>query len=173
MSAVLLATDIFGPLNLQGGGLPLLGANEGLENASGLGLMSKIAVHFTGLKAAGTSVLTVTIQWDNVNSGTMQNVMPQEVFTTLVPTGGIWVMPYDMYVPSGGRMGASVKSDGAGAGNDDAVSGTINLLGTSIVDVMSVGHATPESFDDVPSSPAAGSRDELLIRGGPTGRRLS
>ncbi len=76
-------------------------------------------------------------------------------------------------VPSGGRMGASVKSDGAGAGNDDAVSGTINLLGTSIVDVMSVGHATPESFDDVPSSPAAGSRDELLIRGGPTGRRLS
>ena len=162
--SVLLVASAMASTNINSGAGNLRTA---WANNTGQDQVVGIQTHLFGLNA-GAGNLTFLLKINDDGLAATEQVYLAVVPKTATATQA-WSYQGNLYLPSVGKILLTVQSDDAG---DTAVTANTYVFSLSVAtDVLAVAGATPQSFDGVPSNPTVGSRDDLLIRSGPIGRR--
>lgn len=117
-------------------------------NDTGIDLVVCVQVLFSSLANDIAETLTMKVVTKQ-GSGATNNTIVVETFNKIASTGMEWTA--SRLYPLVAIGGINVKALASDAG-DNAVAGTVYIFAANVVNVYSVGYATPESFSDVPSS---------------------
>ncbi len=148
-----LDTTTFGPVDIN----PIIQIAL-WTNDTGFGQMCSVQILLTNLESGAAALLTPAVTLDDSGTDSFHAIIPLLASITKgIGTTKIIVLPLQYYVPNGGSLKVLMTSNDATA-DDDEVSGTVWITsGYQSTDTVLVGGATPESFDDVISSPTTNS----------------
>jgi len=121
-------------------------------NNTGLDLVVQVFVGFTGLADDSAETLAVSLHGDP--TGIKQVLNTTVTVNKLGSTSMELNHGLQYFLKAGSKLGVKCLASDAG---DNVVSGTVDIVAMNIVDVYSVGGATPVNFDTVPSSITTGS----------------
>jgi len=109
-------------------------------NNTGIDLVVQVKMAFSSLNNDNTKTLTCTLC---DNSGTKRMLNASFTDTKIASTAMSFIHPYSVPLKNGEIIGMKVLSNDAG--NDTAVDGEMRVFALNVVDVFSVGYATPAS----------------------------